>query len=112
MYRPLPDFLTIKSSKIDGLGLFATKFIPSGTNLGISHYFPLPSQRWPSNIIRTPLGGFYNHSDIPNCETLVNPAFASLVTLKDIEAGEEITAIYSISPLPWGEVAQRQRQWT
>ena len=27
MYRPLPDELTIKSSPIEGLGLFATKEI-------------------------------------------------------------------------------------
>ena len=100
MYRPLPDSLTVKPSDIDGLGLFATELISSGTNLGISHYFPLPSHHWPHNIIRTPLGGFYNYSDDPNCRSLVNHSFASLVTLRDIEAGEEITTSYSINPLP------------
>ena len=33
-YRPLPKCLTVKSSKIDGLGLHATEFIEAGTNLG------------------------------------------------------------------------------
>ena len=61
MYRPLPDFLTIKNSEIEGLGLFATKDIPSGTNLGASHI------KLYSQIIRTPLGAFYNHSTEPNC---------------------------------------------
>lgn len=27
-YRPLPDFVTIRESNIDGLGLYATKVIP------------------------------------------------------------------------------------
>lgn len=39
MYKPLPEYLTISQSKIDGLGLFATKDIPEGTNLGITHIF-------------------------------------------------------------------------
>ena len=39
MYRPLPDCVTIKDSLIDGLGLFATKDIPKGTYLGISHIY-------------------------------------------------------------------------
>tara|TARA_R110002051_G_scaffold8568_1_gene35586 strand:- start:42 stop:347 length:306 start_codon:yes stop_codon:yes gene_type:complete len=99
MYRPLPSSLTIKSSDIEGLGLFTNEFVPSGTNLGISHYFPLPSQHWPYNIIRTPLGGFYNQSDDPNCRSLTNHAFASLITLRDVEAGEELTTSYSINPL-------------
>ena len=42
MYRPLPSYLTIKSSKIDGLGLFATENIKESTSLGISHV----SDRW------------------------------------------------------------------
>ena len=38
-WRPLPDFLTIKESKIEGLGVFATRDIPKGFDLGISHIF-------------------------------------------------------------------------
>ena len=37
MYRPLPEFLTIKNSTIEGLGLWTTKLIKAGTNLGITH---------------------------------------------------------------------------
>jgi len=100
MYRPLPDQLTIKPSEIDGLGLFAEEFIPAKTNLGVTHYFTSPKNCvWPENILRTPLGGFYNHSDTPNCKSLVNFDFASLITLRDIEVGEEITVFYKISPL-------------
>ena len=38
-WRPLPDFLTIKESKIEGLGVFATLDLPEGFDLGISHIF-------------------------------------------------------------------------
>ena len=98
MYKPLPPDITIKDSPIEGLGLFATEFIPAHTNLGISHYF------LEGKLIRTPLGGFYNHSDNPNCYTkYVYPSGkvtrACLVTLRDIQAGEEITAFYKINPL-------------
>ena len=37
MYRPLPDYVTIRESPIAGLGLFATKKIPAGTYIGIVH---------------------------------------------------------------------------
>ena len=37
MYKPLPESLTIKTSKVNGLGLFAQEGIAQGTNLGISH---------------------------------------------------------------------------
>ena len=38
-WRPLPEFLTIKESKIEGLGVFATRDLPEGYDLGISHIF-------------------------------------------------------------------------
>ena len=37
MYRPLPDGLTIKDSKLQGLGLFATKDFDADVVLGIVH---------------------------------------------------------------------------
>ena len=37
MYKPLPDSLTIKTSKVNGLGLFAKETIPQATNLGMTH---------------------------------------------------------------------------
>ena len=38
MYKPLPDFLTIKESPIHKLGLFTLEDISKGTNLGRSHF--------------------------------------------------------------------------
>ena len=90
-YRPLPDCLTIKESEIEGLGLFATEDISQWTLLGITHFL--------SNGIlqRTPLGGFYNFSDTPNCEKLSNNTKDKwfLKPLRGIKAGEEITVKYT-----------------
>ena len=49
MYKPLPESLTIKPSRIHDLGLFADQDIKEGTNLGISHI------KLDDKIIRTPL---------------------------------------------------------
>ena len=102
MYKPLPDSLTIKTSKVDGLGLFATKGIGQGTNLGMSHVLI------GSGIIRTPMGGFINHSNDANTvkvelkingtdDPLLKVATKkwNLVTLRDIKEGEEVTVRYT-----------------
>ena len=67
MYRPLPDELTIKSSPIEGLGLFATKEIKANTFIGITH---IRDEQFENKYIRTPLGGFYNHSDNPTVQRM------------------------------------------
>ena len=35
-WRPLPESITVKDSKIEGLGVFATQNIPANTDLGLS----------------------------------------------------------------------------
>ncbi len=64
-YRPLPNNVTIKKSGIEGLGLFATEFIDKGTFLGTTHIY---DDRLEDGLIRTPLGGFFNHTENPNIE--------------------------------------------
>ncbi len=93
MYRPLPYYLTIKSSEIEGLGLFATDNIDNNFVIGITHVFDV---RFENFYVRTPLGGFFNHSETPNCEVFEDGDFIKLRTIKDIKAGEEITAKYSL----------------
>lgn len=89
-YRPLPDSLSIENSPIEGKGLFAIKDIPKGTNLGRSHI------KVYTEIIRTPIGAFYNHSDEPNAKkVIVGSTRWNLVTKRDIKAGEEITVSYT-----------------
>ena len=57
-YRPLIDGLTVKPSKIEGLGLFTLVDIERGVKLGQTHVIDYMT----GEIIRTPLGGFINHS--------------------------------------------------
>jgi len=100
MYKPLPESLTIKTSGVHGLGLFADQKIMRGTNLGMSHL------KIGDTILRTPLGGFINHSNTPNTEKsvllMVNEDKVkfdykkwNLITLRDIKEGEEITVRYT-----------------
>ena len=93
MYRPLPLYLTIKPSSVEGLGLFTTKPVKKSTNLGISHVF---DKFWENGYIRTPLGGFINHSNTPNCKIFKEGRFLSVLTITDIEANEEITLKYTL----------------
>ena len=100
-YRPLPDPLAIANSGIDGLGIFAKEKVKQGTNFGMSHL------QFGAAIIRTPLGGFLNHSDNPNCERVKlrftnqdDPKLKfdfkkwNLIALRDIKSGEELTVKY------------------
>ena len=107
MYRPLPKQLTIKESDIDGLGLFTTENVKEGHDFGISHITNINFQ---DGHIRTPLGGFINHSTEPNCKLVKSgskligadfPIFKEgvclhLVAIRDIKKDEEITTEYSL----------------
>ena len=91
-YRPLPANLTIKESKIDGLGLHSTEYIQAGTDLGETHVMVHTSERleW----VRTPLGGFINHSNTPNCYIATDKGDRRLHTIIPVEEGEELTVYY------------------
>ena len=92
-YTPLPYFLTIKESNIDGLGLFAKENIDRGVDLGVSH---VHHHKFLNGYIRTALGGFVNHSEEPNCKLIDNKTEMNLHTLKDIKSGEELTLKYKL----------------
>ena len=93
MYRPLPSYLTIKPSSVEGLGLFAVEPIKKSTNLGISHVF---DKFWENGYIRTPLGGFINHNSIPNCRTFKEGRYLYIITNIDIKEGQELTLKYTL----------------
>ena len=92
-YRPLPDGFTIKKSNIQGLGLFATRKIKKGI-IGIGW---VKHRYFPDGYVRTPLGGFVNHSDEPNCDKIVHDEVGVmwLEAIRDINPNEEITVKYS-----------------
>lgn len=92
MYKPLPKEVTIKESKIHGLGLFATKYIEINHEFGITH---IKNDNFPDGYARTPLGGFFNHnSKNPNCEAYIWGDFIRLRAIRNIRTGEELTAEY------------------
>jgi len=115
-YKPLPDTLFIEESMIDGQGLFANNDIAKGTDLGISHIEIEKDKMAPLEMIRTPLGGFINHEKTikekneegkeveisgPNCKRIKGRRDGckieySLITRRDIKAGEELTLEYSM----------------
>ena len=91
MYRPLPDILTIKKSNVEGLGLFTNGDISKNIVIGITH---VKDDRGEGGYIRTPLGGFINHSEKPNCELYEIKGIMRLRTLQDIKSGDELTLKY------------------
>ena len=137
MYRPLPDGLTIKHSPIEGLGLFTNVNIKKNTFIGVTH---IRDEQFENKYIRTPIGGFYNHSNEPNVIRMVSDTlpklkfgdtvdpkkdireekdkktsledvfyhlqeksdakYMFLISIKDIKAGDELTANYNLYTYP------------
>jgi|TARA_R110000796_G_scaffold244990_2_gene368773 hypothetical protein len=95
-YRPLPKELYIGMSPIEGNGLFTSKELSDGKELGISH-ITYDSGDFHSDYIRTPLGGFVNHdSDNPNCTVYKCGSYLKMKTIKQIKKGEELTLNYTL----------------
>ena len=93
MYKPLPDGVTIKHSPIHGFGIYASKRINKGTLIGITHHVHSNAE---NGVIRTPLGGFGNHSDTPNCfKLLMEDTTWWIGANEDIDPGEELTWKYT-----------------
>ena len=101
-YKPLPSGLFIKDSNIEGQGLFTTRDLIAGCELGESHYrIDINEEENKNLFIRTPLGGFINHSEEPNChrtQIRVKPGFDkwNITVIKNITAGEELTLKYTM----------------
>ena len=92
-YQALPSSLYIKDSPFAGQGIFAKEDIPSDLELGVSHVVV------DEDIMRTPIGGFVNHSDDPNCikysEKQDWGEIYHMKTIKPIKKGEELFLKYT-----------------
>ena len=91
MYTPLPTYLAIGPSNIHGAGIIAKEDIPSDIIIGISHIY---DPDFENDYIRTPLGGFINHSDNPNCKFVTDDEYKKLKTIKHINSQDELTCKY------------------
>ena len=96
MFNPLPKELTLGESEIHDIGLFAKEDIKRGHDFGISHI------QIEKELFRTPVGGFINHSDKPNCTKSMfrvsngtNYKAWRLFAIDDIESGDELTLTYT-----------------
>lgn len=102
-YKPLPNCLTIKESPINGLGLFVKKdILLSDTRIPEKWVTHLHFAAYDEEIFfRSPIGGYINHSNNPNCKLNRLVKFRMRTTqyylqpLRDIKAGEEITLDYT-----------------
>ena len=92
-YQALPSSLYIKDSPVAGQGIFAKEDIPSDLELGVSHVVV------DDDIMRTPIGGFVNHSDDPNCVKYSKKQdwgeIYYMKTIKPIKKGEELYLKYT-----------------
>ena len=94
MYRPLPPYLEIRDSSIEGKGIFTKHSLPEGVYIGITH---LKDDRFQDGMIRTPLGGFINHSPSPNCKIKDFGDIRLMQVKKEVKAEEELTVSYKIA---------------
>ena len=99
-YHALPKELHIKDSPIEGQGLFAKEDIPAMMFLGISHVAVAPEDCLSNvTVMRTPLGGFVNHSENPNCIKGYDDQgwgkVYHMMTIRPIKKGEELFLKYT-----------------
>lgn len=87
----LSDMVKLGVSEIDGIGLIAAQFIKKGTHIQRTH-FHIDNTGWLNLMPNCQ----YNHSvKDENCEIITKDNMKYLISLKDIEIGEEILVDYT-----------------
>jgi hypothetical protein len=99
-YSPLPTCCEVKPClRTGGSGLFAKENIPGGSKLGVTHVSVTNQGQMDlvgAGVVRTPLGGFLNHSDTPNAVVMPVGNIARILwSVRPIPAGQEITSYYT-----------------
>jgi SET domain-containing protein len=74
------------------MGVFAKFDLDGKICIGITHIAPIKKDLGRQ---RTPLGGFINHSENPNCFIVVETEFSRMYTVRPIMQGEELTVYYT-----------------
>tara|TARA_R100001244_G_scaffold130507_1_gene102706 strand:- start:116 stop:415 length:300 start_codon:yes stop_codon:yes gene_type:complete len=86
----MSDF-ELKESKVQGSGIFATKDLGANKVLFETHKKTSGALEWINLIPNCS----YNHSVKPNCRSLTFGDYKYLVTLSNIENGEELLVDYN-----------------
>ena len=84
------SFCEFKESKVHGKGIFATENIAANKVLFETHKKTSGALEW-RNLVPD---CSYNHSNEPNCRSLTLGDFKYLVTLREVEEGEELLVDY------------------
>ena len=79
------------------MGLYATKDIKANSYIGLTH---IQNKDFENGYIRTPLGGFYNHSNEPNVRRVVSD------TLPKLKCGDQIDSSLDAIKIPDGEASR------
>ena len=79
-----------KESKVHGKGIFATESLPANKVLFETHKKTSGAFEWLNLVPNCS----YNHSNEPNCRSLTLGDFKYLVTLREVEKGEELLVNY------------------
>ena len=117
-FRP-PDHLEVRSSPGRGRGVFATRFLASGSTIEVAPVIVIPEAertlinptilshyyyRWGRDqrdaAIALGYASLYNHSFDPNAQylKLADRSVVEIVAIRDIEPGQEITVNYNGDP--------------
>jgi len=98
----LGGILEIMPSDVEGMGVFATTEIPTGTDLGTAHI-----QQPGGGYHVTELGHFHNHSYEPNCTNVMKNGTRNIFASRNIFPYEEITVDYTEQP----DLEQPKSDW-
>ena len=98
---------TRKKSKIHGWGLFADKFIPNNTIIEKCTYilttemmptfispYTFPNSKEKGTILPLGYATLLNSSNPPNCKHIIDDEFLTILTIKEVKVGEELTLKY------------------
>jgi len=99
----LSDMVKLARSSVEGIGLLAAQFIKKGTNIQRTHFF-IEDMGWINLLPNCQ----YNHSTKnENCGVITIEDTKYLVSLRDIEVGEEILVDYTKD----GDLEQPKTGW-
>ena len=84
------SFCELRTSDVHGRGIFATESLPANKVLFETHKKTSGAFEWLNLVPNCS----YNHSNEPNCRSLTLGDFKYLVTLWEVEKGEELLVNY------------------